>query len=326
MITTELSLPTSHQVSASLRASAFLRASASCFAQRPPGFKAPSKRDPFEQKALTEQKALNRRKLLIEQKLLMRKVPERMSLSWCGGAGREQKLKRSRRCKEKGGEQEESSSRDLSRNGQSLRNGQSPRNGQEPQEGKKASEKPRADRFHVLAVEDNEETRVLLKAQLEGVCDLLMAQGEEEALEVLFGPKPDSRNEVSPRGKSPTNDFDLLLIDIRLDSTAPPAKSPEKEGGARLLRLIRGQAGGEESVAEEETPAVEDSLRKRARQDEGLGEVPAIAITSHTGPRARRRLLDLGFDGYLGKPYRKEDLFEAIRETVPEEKLPEPIC
>lgn len=65
----------------------------------------------------------------------------------------------------------------------------------------------------ILSVEDNPETRVVLKHHLQEGYEVAFASGAEEALEVL--------------GKE---DFDLLLVDINLG---------EGRSGTELLHLLR---------------------------------------------------------------------------------------
>ncbi|MCS3830723.1 CheY-like chemotaxis protein [Salinibacter ruber] len=70
---------------------------------------------------------------------------------------------------------------------------------------------------------------------------------------------------------------DLFLLDIRL---------PGSRSGAELLRLL---------------------------QDFGLAEeVPAVALTTYAGPGDREALLEEGFDEYVSKPFRREELIGAI--------------
>ncbi|MBB4090908.1 response regulator [Salinibacter ruber] len=70
---------------------------------------------------------------------------------------------------------------------------------------------------------------------------------------------------------------DLFLMDIRL---------PGGRSGAELLHLL---------------------------QDFGLvEEVPAVALTTYAGPGDREALLEEGFDEYVSKPFRREELIGAI--------------
>lgn len=77
--------------------------------------------------------------------------------------------------------------------------------------------------------------------------------------------------------------FDLFLLDINL------GRGPS---GTELLRKIRD--------------------RKE------FGEVPAIALTTRAAPGDRQDLLEKGFDGYVAKPFAKEDLTETIEKVLSE--------
>lgn len=67
--------------------------------------------------------------------------------------------------------------------------------------------------LRILSVEDNPETRLVLRHLLEGTYEIAFASDAEEALEVIG-----------------SQSFDLLLLDINLG---------EGMSGAELLRLIR---------------------------------------------------------------------------------------
>lgn len=118
---------------------------------------------------------------------------------------------------------------------------------------------------HLLSVEDNPETRLLLKYLLKSDHEITFASDVDEALEVL--------------GSSGA--FDLLLVDIGLGGG--------KEGTALLDEM-------------------------RARED--LPEIPAIAVTAYAMPGDEEELLGEGFDGYVGKPFTKAELTEAIKQTL----------
>ncbi len=54
-------------------------------------------------------------------------------------------------------------------------------------------------------------------------------------------------------------------------------------------------------------------LAERVRQDPRISDVPIIMITSRTGDKHRSRAIEIGVDDYLGKPYREDQLLEAIQ-------------
>ncbi len=49
---------------------------------------------------------------------------------------------------------------------------------------------------------------------------------------------------------------------------------------------------------------------------------PAIAFTAYALPSDRERLLDLGFEGYLSKPFKKPDLLGVIETALRHEREP----
>ena len=54
-------------------------------------------------------------------------------------------------------------------------------------------------------------------------------------------------------------------------------------------------------------------LAEHVRQDPRISNVPIIMITSRTGDKHRNRAIEIGVDDYLGKPYREDQLLEAIQ-------------
>lgn len=114
---------------------------------------------------------------------------------------------------------------------------------------------------HLLVVEDNEETRLLLHHQLSEHFDLTMAKDVNEALDL-----------------ADAHAYDVLLIDINLGG---------ERTGIDLLQELHARG----------------SFRP----------IPAIALTAYAMPGDRKRLLEAGFDDYLGKPYSRADLLKTIR-------------
>ena len=76
--------------------------------------------------------------------------------------------------------------------------------------------------------------------------------------------------------------FDLVLMDIRL---------PDMDGLAALKAIRNGEAGP-------------DNAR-----------VPVVAITAHAVKEDRQAFLEAGMNGYIAKPYTKEELY-AVLDTV----------
>lgn len=118
---------------------------------------------------------------------------------------------------------------------------------------------------HLLSVEDNPETRLLLKHLLKEEYEITAVPSVEEALEVLGS------------GEA----IDLLLVDIG---------------------LCRGRQG--------------TALLHEVQSREDIDDIPAIAVTAFAMPGDEEELLEKGFDGYVGKPFTKAELIEAIEEIL----------
>ena len=82
-------------------------------------------------------------------------------------------------------------------------------------------------------------------------------------------------------------DFDLVLMDIQM---------PEMDG-------------------------LEATARIRAREKDGH-HVPILALTAHAMPEDRARCLAAGMDGYLSKPVRRQELYDAIAALLPDAVAP----
>ncbi len=75
--------------------------------------------------------------------------------------------------------------------------------------------------------------------------------------------------------------FDLLLVDIHLG---------EERTGIDLLHLLR--------------------------QKQEYTSTPIVALTAYAMPGDRNRFIDMGFDGYVSKPFTQKQLVDAISEAL----------
>lgn len=57
-------------------------------------------------------------------------------------------------------------------------------------------------------------------------------------------------------------------------------------------------------------------MYQRVRADGKLKATPIIALTAHAMEEDRKRALDMGFDGYITKPFRIDTLLDDIREAL----------
>jgi len=75
--------------------------------------------------------------------------------------------------------------------------------------------------------------------------------------------------------------FDAFLLDINLS---------EERTGTDLLHLLRNQ--------------------------KGMANTPAVALTAYAMPGDREDFLEAGFDQYVSKPFTRADLTEAIEDAL----------
>lgn len=75
--------------------------------------------------------------------------------------------------------------------------------------------------------------------------------------------------------------YDLLILDINLGG---------KRSGVDLLQELRTR--------------------------DALAHVPALALTAYAMPGDKEHFLSAGFDGYIGKPFSRADLIEAIEDAL----------
>lgn len=76
-------------------------------------------------------------------------------------------------------------------------------------------------------------------------------------------------------------DFDVLLLDINLS---------EEQTGTELLHMIR--------------------------ERDGMSNVAAVALTAYAMPGDREDFLEEGFNEYVSKPFTRDDLTQAIENTL----------
>lgn len=118
------------------------------------------------------------------------------------------------------------------------------------------------------------------------------------------------------------------------DSSAPSILAVEDNSETQLLLehllqssydivVVEGVDGAMDAVAQQTFDAVlldinlseEETgteLLYRLREQEGLADVPAIALTAYAMPGDREDFLEAGFDQYVSKPFTRADLTGAI--------------
>jgi len=59
---------------------------------------------------------------------------------------------------------------------------------------------------------------------------------------------------------------------------------------------------------------------KELRADAATVHIPCIAVTAHTD-RHRKLALETGFDAFVGKPYRTEELLATVKRVIDHKKV-----
>ncbi|MCI0354475.1 MAG: response regulator [Acidobacteria bacterium] len=71
-----------------------------------------------------------------------------------------------------------------------------------------------------------------------------------------------------------------------------------------------------------EMGGLEATARIREKEKQSGGHIPIVAMTAHAMKGDRERCLEAGMDGYVSKPVRKNDLFEAIEAAAAADRKP----
>ncbi len=128
----------------------------------------------------------------------------------------------------------------------------------------------------LLVVEDNRSTQLLMRDILEELSAVAVAASAEEALEAVQDLQDAAKEEEEGEGGEAHVHFDALLVDINLGAG---------KSGADLLKELRAR------------PEYE--------------HVPCVAVTGYALPGDRERLLEMGFDAYLAKPFALQELLSV---------------
>ena len=56
---------------------------------------------------------------------------------------------------------------------------------------------------------------------------------------------------------------------------------------------------------------------KKLKEQPATADIPVVAVTSYAMKGDRERCLEVGMDGYVAKPIRARELFEAIENIIP---------
>jgi len=91
-------------------------------------------------------------------------------------------------------------------------------------------------------------------------------------------------NAVEALEKASSTQYDVCLVDIALSGS---------QDGVQVLQGLR--------------------------QIETYTETPIVAVTAYALPGDRARFLKAGFDDYLGKPFRQDDLLQLLKRWMQNE-------
>jgi len=125
----------------------------------------------------------------------------------------------------------------------------------------------------------------------------------------------DSREESS-QSDAPT----VMVVDDSVTVRKVASRFLEREGfqvvtardGVEAMQLLQ-KNQPDIMLLDIEMPRMDGfEVARRVKESEELKNIPIIMITSRTGEKHRERAVDLGVEGYLGKPYQEEELLEAM--------------
>jgi CheY-like chemotaxis protein len=151
-------------------------------------------------------------------------------------------------------------------------------------------------RARVLVVEDNVVNQKVAVRMLEKFrCRVDVAANGHEAV---------AMTEMLP--------YDLVFMDCEM----PEMDGFEATATIRQREAQQGGGGAEElgSGGAREPRGLQSAIRN---PQSAIGRLPIIAMTAHAMKGDRERCLVAGMDGYLPKPIRMQELFEALESLVP---------
>jgi len=131
----------------------------------------------------------------------------------------------------------------------------------------------------------------------------------------------DHRSEAVNRPRQPT----VLVVDDSITVRKATVRFLEKEGyhaltakdGQEALEVLALGAAPDVVLLDVEMPRMNgfDCL-KAIRQSPLHRQLPVIMITSRTAPKHRQRAEELGIQGYLGKPFKEDELAERLAQLI----------
>ncbi|MDX2464137.1 MAG: Hpt domain-containing protein [Porticoccus sp.] len=125
----------------------------------------------------------------------------------------------------------------------------------------------------------------------------------------------DSRDDLS-QSETPV----VMVVDDSVTVRKVACRFLEREGfqvvtardGIEAMKLLQ-ESQPDIMLLDIEMPRMDGfEVARRVKANEELKHIPIIMITSRTGDKHRERAMNLGVEGYLGKPYQEEALLEAM--------------
>ncbi len=109
------------------------------------------------------------------------------------------------------------------------------------------------------------------------------------------------------------DDYDDNRELLRLMLTADGYTILEARNGREALDMARAEAP-DLALIDLSMPMLDGwGFLKELREDERVKAIPCVAVTAFAADQDRQRALAAGFDSYISKPFRAQDLLDLVR-------------
>lgn len=128
----------------------------------------------------------------------------------------------------------------------------------------------------------------------------------------MFSAEETTRPEM-PASILIADDYDDNRELLRLMLTADGYTILEARNGREALDLARAEAP-DLALIDLSMPMLDGwGFLKELREDERVKAIPCVAVTAFAADQDRQRALAAGFDAYISKPFRAQDLLDLVR-------------